>query len=193
MFSIKQSVKRSMWVEAAEALASALSMLPRDKQIALASSFIQHAREEIQEASKGRWRIEDLDLPPVPESETKDPPPWQVHVADASDDLNELKADPPQDDAEFSSRIAAVLWDSVVGLQVAAWAATETGDFRAWQLGRDARGVFESLTGKKVATNQWLQLDRQIRKFPEFKGKTDLDIYQVRPAVFAFRNIIEAV
>ncbi len=197
MVSIKESVERARWIDAAEALASALSVLARGAQLEMAHSFIRRADGEMARATAGIWLVEGGRVPPLPhwEPEGDDQggaPPWAVHLGDARDDLEGLEDDPPSDDAAFSSRIAAALWDAVVGLQVAAWAATQADDFQAWRRGQKTRGAFESRDGNAVAAAQWLELDRLVKEQAVFSGKTDSEIYAFRPAIAALRDIMEA-
>jgi len=188
MFSVKQSVKELMWAKAAEACASALSILTRSEQLSIAQKFLEHAEKDIKGAVRGRWAVEGLQLPRLPSSKSDELPPWAVHIADARDEIGELKEGYFEDD-EFSARVAASLWDIVFGLQVAAWAATDPDNYHSWKAGEKAQGVLTSASGNIVGANHWLQLDRLIRRQPEFRGQKDLEIYQVRPAMFALRNL----
>lgn len=193
MLSIRQCVEQSMWTEAAEALASALSVLPRNTQTKLAYAFIDYARKVLIKAGKGQWPIGTLSAPRLPEVSDQGSPPWIVHIADARDNLEELELGPSVSDAEFSSKAAASFWDVVVGLQVAVWAAFETDDFLAWRVGSQARGPFENGYSKKIAASLWLQIDKKIRKQAEFAGMPDAEIYKMRPAVVSLRDAIEAI
>lgn len=187
MFSIQIAAKNKMWEQAAEACASALSVLEKDSQLHILQSFLDHAESDIGEANIGSWRVGTQYLPKLPENLGKRLPPWVVHIKDAEDNVKEIKQDSSKE--YCSARIAASLWEIVFGLQVAAWAATDADDYNAWVKGEVCRGVFENKTSNDVAQSHWINIDKMIKQMPCFKNKDDLDIYKIRPAVGIFRRL----
>ena len=188
MFSIQQSAKEHLWLEAAEACASALSITDKDSKLLIARKFLRHAESDIKEAFLGQWHVQQLRLPALPLSEPGKTPPWLVHINDAKDKVEVLGKKSVAND-ELSAHIAASLWDAVFGLQVAAWAVTDPTDYSSWMMGKISQGVLKNKASNAVGVSHWLAVDRLIKCQPEFLGLTDSDIYKVRPAMFVLRKL----
>ncbi len=191
MFSISQAVEKKMWSEAAEACASALSVLSKKEQLSMAGQFVKEAEGDLQKAARGRWYVAGAVLPPLPLSNHDELSPWSVHLADAKDEIKDIQGLVDINKDECSARTTGALWDVVFGLQVAAWAVSNVEDFQNWQSGRKADGVLASPLGNFVGTSKWLNLDQLIRSHKVFRCKTDHEIYEVRPAIFVFRHLME--